>query len=289
MEKKKNTLFFAVILGIFIIGNFVSSYSSNVLLKKILKRQKEMLKTQNRIKDRLISIISSAANKNYSEDYIKAVLQNQEELKRIISGLKSESVSYKTAKKSDSKIVVESPPEFDYTKVYNIPIAHSPVIGNKNAPVTFVVFLDFRCGYAAEYYPLMVAAAKEYSGEVNYVVKHFPLSQGEEAKSPSKAAFAAGKQGEYSQMVEALLKNRKNLNEKKYKEIAEQLGLDIEKFLKDDKNKDNKWEEFIKKDVELGKSIGVRGVPMFYINGLISRGRDIPGFKKDIDSTYLKK
>ena len=84
-------------------------------------------------------------------------------------------------------------------------------------------------------------------------------------------------------MVDALLKNGQNLSEKKYEELAKQLGIDIEKFWKDYKGKDSQWEEYIKKDLEVGKSIGVKGTPMFYINGFISRGRDIPGFKKDID------
>ncbi|MCK4918147.1 MAG: thioredoxin domain-containing protein [Candidatus Omnitrophica bacterium] len=283
MEKKRVNLIFVSIIGIFIMGSFVSSYSRSVLLKKILKQQTEMMEIQDRIKDRLVSIISSAVNKSPSEDNFKAVLRNQEQLKQIISGLKSKSVSSKTPENLVSKSEVKSPPEFDYTKVYDIPIDHSPIMGDKNAPITFVVFLDFRCGYASEYYPLMVETKKKYPDKVNYVVKNFPLSLDKDGKAPSKAAFAAGEQGKYFEMVEALLKNRKNLNDEKYKELAEQLGMDIERFWKDYKDKDSQWEEYIKKDLELGKEIGVRGVPMFYINGLISRGRDIPGFKKEID------
>ncbi|MCK5493652.1 MAG: thioredoxin domain-containing protein [Candidatus Omnitrophica bacterium] len=283
MEKKRVNLIFVSIIGIFIMGSFVSSYSRGVLLKKILKQQTEMMEIQDRIKDRLVSIISSAVNKSPSEDNFKAVLRNQEQLKQIISGLKSKSVSSKTPENLVSKSEVKSPPEFDYTKVYDIPIDHSPIMGDKKAPITFVVFLDFRCGYVSEYYPLMVETIKKYPGKVNYVIKNYPLSLNKEGKAPFKAVFAAGEQGKYFEMVDALLKNRKNLNDEKYEELAEQLGMDIEKFWKDYKDKDSQWEEYIKKDLELGKSIGVRGVPMFYINGLISQGRGISRFKKEID------
>ena len=285
MEKKRTNIIFFIIIGIVLISSFVSSYSRGVALKEILKKQTLMMKTQDRIKERLVSIISSAVNRPSTDVDIQAVLRNQEQIKQIISELKTGVVNSKAGGNLDEKPVVKSSEVsgFDYTKVYDIPIDHSPIMGNKKAPVTFVAFIDFGCGYAAEYYPVMVETAKQYSDKVNYVVKSFPLSQNEENKSPFKAAFAAGEQGKYSEMVDALLKNGQNLSEKKYEELAKQLGIDIEKFWKDYKGKDSQWEEYIKKDLEVGKSIGVKGTPMFYINGFISRGRDIPGFKKDID------
>jgi len=61
------------------------------------------------------------------------------------------------------------------------------------------------------------------------------------------------------------------------------MQLDVEKFLKDYKEKDAQWEDFIKKDMVLGAKVGVRGTPTFYINGRRTRARDAAGFKRAID------
>ena len=69
----------------------------------------------------------------------------------------------------------------DYTKVYDIDIGNSAVIGPKDAPVTIVEFVDFQCPYCARFHPLVLEAIKAYPDKVKAVIKNFPLPFHKEA------------------------------------------------------------------------------------------------------------
>ena len=85
-------------------------------------------------------------------------------------------------------------------------------------------------------------------------------------------------------MLELLFQNGKSLSDEKYQELAGELGLNMEKFNKDLKEKDAEYEAIIQKDFELGKTINVRGTPTFFLNGKITRSRDLESFKKEIEA-----
>ena len=177
-------------------------------------------------------------------------------------------------------------PSEDYSKVYTIDIAHSPIRGNPKAAVTIVEFVDFQCPFCQRFYPPVQEVLKAYPKEVNYILKNFPLSFHPQARPAAKAAFAAGEQGKYWEMVDLLLQNAASLSEEKFQELAQQLKLNVDKFLKDYKEKDAKWEELINKDMSLGGQVDVRGTPTFYINGRKTLARDLNAFKAEIEKIF---
>jgi len=177
----------------------------------------------------------------------------------------------------------QAPPSEDLNKVHSIPVDHSYVRGAKDAPVTIVEFVDFQCPFCSKFHPPVTQAINAYPGKVNYIIKNFPLAFHQQAKSAAKAAMAAGEQGKYYEMADLLLDNSRSLNEDKYKELAGQLGLNVEKFLKDYKEKDSQYEDMIAKDMKLGEQVAVRGTPTFYINGRKTNARDLDSFKAEID------
>ena len=177
----------------------------------------------------------------------------------------------------------------DYTKVYDIDIGNSAVIGPKDAPVTIVEFVDFQCPYCARFHPLVLEAIKAYPDKVKAVIKNFPLPFHKEALPAAKAAFAAGEQGKYWDMANAILSDNSNLNEKAYRGLAKKIGLDSAKFQKDIQEKDVLWQEYIQKDIVLGNKVEVRGTPTIYINGRKSGARNIEGFKQEIEAVLKKK
>ena len=282
MDTKHFAIIIVVIMGILAAIGIVS-----------LKQQIAILKIQERIEGKLGS--GRGAGKSKTSADCAAVLRKQRIIKQRLAALENQWKGLQVALNAgfDGRIRRQakagpgrgnqgSPPE-DFTKVYDIEVAHSIIIGKKDAPVTIVEFVDFECPFCAQFHPLMVEAARAYPEKVNYIIKNFPLNFHTNAKSAAKAAFAAGKQGKYSEMVDALLSNNKILSEEKYKEIAKSLGLNVRKFLNDYKKKDAEWEDYIQKDKALGDKIGVRGTPTFYINGRKTRARDVAGFKKEID------
>ena len=180
------------------------------------------------------------------------------------------------------------PPQEDYTKAYSIPVDHSPVRGPKDAPVTIVEFVDFQCPFCARFHPPVLEVLKAYPKEVNYILKNFPLSFHPQSRPAAKAALAAGEQGKYWEMADAILKDNTNLSDDKFKQLAKDLGLDVDKFVKDYQGKDDQWEQWIQADMTLGENVDVRGTPTFYLDGRKTIARDFNALKKEIDAVLNK-
>jgi len=124
---------------------------------------------------------------------------------------------------------------------------------------------------------------KAYPNDVKLVIKNFPLPFHPNARPAAKAALAAGEQGKYFEMADALIANQQTLSEAKYLELAKQLGLNVKQFEKDLKEKDAKFEAVIAADMQLVDEVDVRGTPTFFINGKKTMARDVESFKAEIE------
>lgn len=178
---------------------------------------------------------------------------------------------------------MKNPPAEDFSKLYKIDIGQSQVKGNKDAKVTIVEFSDFQCPFSKRFHAVIEDVLKAYPNDVKFVFKNFPLSMHPQARSAAKASLAAAEQGKYWQMMDLLFQNNQDLSEDKYKQLAGQLGMNVEKFMKDYKDKDAEWEKRIKDDMVLASSVDVRGTPTFFVNGMKTMARDLEGFKAQID------
>ncbi|MBM3248253.1 MAG: hypothetical protein FJZ10_02375 [Candidatus Omnitrophica bacterium] len=178
---------------------------------------------------------------------------------------------------------MKPPPAEDFSKEYKIDIGSSPVKGRKEARVTIVEFSDFQCPFSKRFHAVIVDVLNAFPKDVKFVFKNFPLSMHPQARSAAKASLAAGEQGKYWEMVELLFQNNQNLSDDKYKELAGQLGMNAEKFMKDYKDKDAEWDNRIKEDMAVANAVDVRGTPTFFINGMKTMSRDLEGFKGQIE------
>ena len=178
-------------------------------------------------------------------------------------------------------------PTIDYNKVYTLPTAHSPIKGNKDAPVTVVEFSDFQCPYCSRLQPILQQVLKAYPKEVKLVYKHYPLSFHKQARNATKASMAAGEQGKFWEMHDVIFKNYTKLSEEKFKEFAEQLGLNVEKFTSDYSS--TKYDQQIQQDIALGRSVAVTGTPTLFLNGKRMSGRSFEDFKSSIENITKKK
>jgi protein-disulfide isomerase len=114
---------------------------------------------------------------------------------------------------------------------------------------------------------------EQFPNDVNYVVKHFPLSSHKFSRVGSMAALAAGKQGKFWEFHAKLLENHSSLSEEKIGEIAEDLGLNMEQFQKDRQSPSS--QKLIEEDLANGKKIGVRGTPAVFLNGKRVKNKDL--------------
>lgn len=264
-----------VIVGALVALDIAGRQSGDPLTREIMNTQSELLRTQKSIEQK----IQSGGGGDLSE-----VLRKQQDLDRRLNDLEAKLKPILTAFEGAQRQQQQQPPSEEYTKVYDIEVAHSPIKGNKDAPVTIVEFVDFQCPFCQRFHPAITQAAEAYPGKVKHMLKNFPLSFHPQARPASKAAFAAGEQGKYWEMVELLLANNRELTDDKFKEHAKSLGLNVDRFMKDYKDKDAEWEKRIEADMALGGKIDVRGTPTFFINGKKTMARDLDAFKREIDA-----
>lgn len=134
--------------------------------------------------------------------------------------------------------------------------------------------------------PVLEQVLDKYPEEVKIVYKNFPLNSHKFAKKAATAALAAESQGKFWEFHDLLFKNYDRLNDRKIRNIAIKLGLDMVKF--DKKTKDPLIQERISRDLRDGNRADVRGTPTVFINGKRLRDRTLPGFQKVIDRELQK-
>jgi len=150
-------------------------------------------------------------------------------------------------------------------------LRNAPVTGASSQKIIMAEFSDFECPYCAKAHEVVKEFMAKNGNDVTLVYKHFPLKQiHQQAEPAALASWAAFQQGKFWEYHDALFEQQSKLGEEFYIELAKNLKLDINKFNRD--RKSNEAKEAIKKDFELGKSLGVRGTPSFVINGVFFSG-----------------
>lgn len=118
------------------------------------------------------------------------------------------------------------------------------------------------------------------------VFKSFPLRKHKYAKKAAVAAFAARRQGKFWEYHDLLFENIDTLSDQKFRQIARELGLDLERFEKD--INDLKIVARINQDIRLGAHMGVRGTPTVFINGRVSRARTLEALEAAVKNELEK-
>lgn len=170
----------------------------------------------------------------------------------------------------------------ELSNVYDLPVNDSATKGPADAPVTIVLFDDFQCPYCARLVPMIERVLQTYPQQVRVVFKHFPLSMHKFARQAAIAGIAARKQGKFWPLHDQLFANYNQLNDEKIRELAQNVGLDMNRF--DQDLKDPALQQEVEADMQLGVSSGVRGTPAVYINGAQLGDRSFEGFRRAIDA-----
>lgn len=90
---------------------------------------------------------------------------------------------------------------------------NSNKISTPSAKVTLVEFSDLQCPACAQAHPVVKQILEENKGNINFVYRHFPLSQHKNARIAAEAAEAAGEQGKFFEMVSKLFENQNKWSE----------------------------------------------------------------------------
>jgi protein-disulfide isomerase len=168
---------------------------------------------------------------------------------------------------SGSAQVAESP---QAAPAQTVEVGNAPSRGPSDATVTVVEFTDPECPFCGRAHESINALYKELGDRVRFVLKFSPMSNHRRAPGAAAAALAAAEQGKFWEYVDALYAHPDALDRAGLERMAAHLGLDQGEFT--DALDSQRFASAIEADQTQAKSLGVKGVPTFYINGRVLIG-----------------
>jgi Na+/H+ antiporter NhaA len=141
--------------------------------------------------------------------------------------------------------------------------AEDHVLGDVDAPLTLVEYLDYECPFCARVSGVGDELRAHFGDRLRYVVRHFPLTVHPHAELAAYAAEAAGRQGRFWDMHMVLFDHQDELELEDLAGYAGALGLDVEQFLRDLDDED--LQHRVERHVASAEASGVRGTPTFFI------------------------
>ncbi len=152
--------------------------------------------------------------------------------------------------------------------------------GNPKGAVTVVEFFDYQCIHCKKMSPTIANLLKK-DNNLRVIYKEFPIF-GKSSEMASRAALAAGMQGKYQAMHDALFKIEKRMDNKIVMDTAKSLGLDISKLKTDMNSKE--VTAILDANRQLAEKLHLMGTPAFIIastpDGQLKEGSEpsfIPG------------
>jgi protein-disulfide isomerase len=159
------------------------------------------------------------------------------------------------------------------------------VLGKADAPVTMIEFSDYECPFCERFFvQTLPQIEKEYidTGKVKFVYRDYPLSFHPNATPAALAAECAGEQGRYWEYHNTLFEHQNAMDNSSLKKYAADIGLDTASF--NQCLDSGAMAQEVQKDFQEGATLGVRGTPTFFINGLRLVGAlPFQSFKQVID------
>ena len=135
--------------------------------------------------------------------------------------------------------------------------------------------------------PTLDKLLEEYPDDVAVYYKQHPLPMHSHAMLAAEAALAANAQGKFTEMHERLLQSSRSLSRETILQIAQEIGLDIERFTHDLDTQ--AYKDVIAKQTQEAVSVGATGTPASFVNGhFISGAQPYEKFKQLVDQELAR-
>lgn len=163
------------------------------------------------------------------------------------------------------------------------------VHGSTGAPVSIEEFGDYECLPCSGAFAILQKIQAEYRDRVSLTFRQFPLKMHAHAMEAALAAEAAGQQGRFWQMHDALYENRAVWTVARadvrglIDGYASAAGVDLSRFKQD--LADPATAKRIADDQERAQSVGVDRTPVIFVNGklLPFNALTFEGLKSEIE------
>ena len=150
-------------------------------------------------------------------------------------------------------------------------------LGPDAAPIVLVEFGDYQCGFCRRHVlTVMPGLLRDYvePGRVRYVVIEFPAERNlPGSMTAANAALCAGDQGRYLEMRERIYTHPMSVDAAGMLAHGERIGLDMTAFTRCLETAAH--EPAIRGHVALGRQLGVRGTPTFFLARATSDGEPL--------------
>jgi protein-disulfide isomerase len=140
------------------------------------------------------------------------------------------------------------------------------ILGPASARVVIVEYGDFECPTCAQAHGAIKVMLKGFGDNVRFVFRHYPVVAAHpHAELAAEAAEAAGAQGRFWPYHDILFTHQDHLKEKDLKRYAEEVGLDMPRYLNE--MSDHVYLQRVQEHLTGGKLLGIRATPGFFVNG----------------------
>lgn len=154
-----------------------------------------------------------------------------------------------------------------------IPAGNFPELGDKDAQITVVEFLDFACPYSKDSAGPIRRLMEKMGDRVRFIIRDFPIVElHEHARDAALAANCALEQGmpAYWRYHDLLFGNQDELTNADLLSYASTANINVARF--EQCMKDRKYDLAIDQSIEIGRKAGVEGTPTFFVNGAKFQG-----------------
>lgn len=142
-------------------------------------------------------------------------------------------------------------------------------LGNPNGKFVIIEFFDHNCGWCKRTNAAMrEALAKPEAKNIRWIPIDTPIF-GEGSELIAHYVLAAGKQGKYAEMHEAVA-TAKKLDKAGLVELGKKLGLNTDKLVADAEGTEIKAK--MEANQKYAQKLNIHGVPMLIVNGKINPG-----------------
>jgi protein-disulfide isomerase len=151
-----------------------------------------------------------------------------------------------------------------------VDLVNAPSRGPANAKVNLVVYSDFECPFCKKVMKTVDELSAAYPNDLRVVIKQRPLPFHEHAALAAKAALVAQKEGKFWEFEKAVFASRTALDQEELERIAEEVGMNVERFRTALASPDLDTE--LERDLAEAERVGAKGTPTILVNG-----KRIPG------------
>jgi protein-disulfide isomerase len=139
-------------------------------------------------------------------------------------------------------------------------------VGPANAAVTLVEYGDCECPHCGLAHPIVDMVQKHFAKHLNFVFRHFPLSQiHPNAEPAAESAEFAGAHDRFWEMHDEIFENQERLGLPLLFALAERLDLSVSGLRNALLSRE--YAPKVRADFLGGVRSGVNGTPTFFING----------------------